>query len=237
MKLEDFLRVKKVKCVDNTNMALTKNKHYQLLGLTVRSALVYNDNGDEAWVWMSRFEPVLDDDLKSEQEIYTKENSMDKSTNTNEQKFKVGDRVYVGLTGKIAKVTRIVNDYVYVANGNNQIETWIPVVWHATQENYDALCKLYPNIKFETLDNSKFKIGDKVYCPSMLDGYIYVVKDNQATLLPLFVSNDHEDCYSFNTDGINEHNNPIVYHATEENCKALQVLHPDIEFETPPKEL
>ena len=82
---------------------------------------------------------------------------------------------------------------------------------------------------------STFQLGDEVYCPSLLDGEIYVVKaNNKATNIKnvFFVSNDSGDCYSFGSDGYNAYNNPVVYHATPENQKALQTLHPDTLFVT-----
>ena len=89
-------------------------------------------------------------------------------------------------------------------------------------------------------DTPKFKVGDPVYCPSLLDGRIYKARENDRYLndgCKLFVANEHEDCFDFEVDGSNQYNNPIVYHANEETRQALQVLHPDIEFEQPPKPL
>ena len=64
--------------------------------------------------------------------------------------FKVGDKVYVGLTGRVAKVTEIIDDEVVsVANENNEVRVWTTNICHATQENYEMLCKLYPHIEFE----------------------------------------------------------------------------------------
>jgi hypothetical protein len=67
-----------------------------------------------------------------------------------EPKFKVGDKVYVGLTGKIARVTKIIDDdVVNVANKNNEVRAWISNICHATQENYERLQTTFPDIKFE----------------------------------------------------------------------------------------
>ena len=64
--------------------------------------------------------------------------------------FKVGDKVYVGLTGRVAKVTEIVDDEVVsVANENNEVRVWATNICHATQENYEMLSKLYPHIEIE----------------------------------------------------------------------------------------
>ena len=64
--------------------------------------------------------------------------------------FKVGDKVYVGLTGRVAKVTEIISDEVVgVANESNKIRVWTTNICHATQENYELLTKLYPHIEIE----------------------------------------------------------------------------------------
>ena len=69
----------------------------------------------------------------------------------NAKPFKVGDKVYVGLTGKVAKVTEITDDdeVVSVANNSNRIQVWVTNICHATQENYGMLSKLYPHIDIE----------------------------------------------------------------------------------------
>ena len=67
-----------------------------------------------------------------------------------ETKFQVRDKVYVGLTGKIARVTKIIDDdVVSVANKNNEVRAWISNICHATQENYERLQTTFPDIKFE----------------------------------------------------------------------------------------
>ena len=63
--------------------------------------------------------------------------------------FKVGDKVYVGLTGKVAKVTEITDEVVSVANESNEIRVWTTNICHATEENYEMLSKLYPHIEIE----------------------------------------------------------------------------------------
>ena len=64
--------------------------------------------------------------------------------------FKVGDKVYVGLTGRVAKITEIIdNEVVSVANENNEIRVWTTNICRATQENYEMLRKLYPHIEIE----------------------------------------------------------------------------------------
>ena len=64
--------------------------------------------------------------------------------------FKVGDKVYVGLTGRVAKVTEIIDDEVVsVANESNEIRVWTTNICRATQENYELLSKLYSHIEIE----------------------------------------------------------------------------------------
>ena len=66
------------------------------------------------------------------------------------KQFKVGDKVYVGLTGRVAKVTEIIDsEVVGVANESNEIQVWITNICHATVENYEMLTKLYPHINIE----------------------------------------------------------------------------------------
>ena len=80
--------------------------------------------------------------------------------------FKVGDKVYVGLTGRVAKVTEIIDDEVVsVANENNEVRVWTTNICHATQENYEMLSKLYPHIEIEL--HSKPLTGSDL-CRAML---------------------------------------------------------------------
>ena len=71
-------------------------------------------------------------------------------TEASEPKFQVGDKVYVGLTGKITRVTKIIDDDVAsVTNKNNEVWAGISNICHATQENYERLQATFPDIEFE----------------------------------------------------------------------------------------
>lgn len=82
-------------------------------------------------------------------------------------KFKVGDKVYVGLTGKIAQVTEIIDDdVVNVANKNNEVRAWISNICHATTENYERLQATFQHINFEKPPK---ELTGSDLCRAMLD--------------------------------------------------------------------
>ena len=62
MKLDDFLKCKKVKCVKGCGRHLTVGETYRVLGLSVPNNLVQveNDNGFITEYDFEKFEPVLD---------------------------------------------------------------------------------------------------------------------------------------------------------------------------------
>lgn len=120
----------KVKCTDIESMYLTVGKEYDVVEVDEGFYKVKNDNGKLQWYCDSRFEVV--------------------TTPKDKQEFSVGDKVYVGLTGRVAKVTEIIDDEVVsVANENNEVRVWTTNICHATQENYEMLSKLYPHIEIE----------------------------------------------------------------------------------------
>ena len=123
---------------------LTKGKSYSVWGgYDGGNILVIDDSNMVVPYPLSYFEPICGVHTKSE----TAENDTKVGVNTT---FKVGDKVYVGLTGRVAKVTEIIEDEVVsVANKNNSRRVWTTNICHATQENYEMLSKLYPHIEIE----------------------------------------------------------------------------------------
>ena len=144
MKLDDFLKCKKVRCVKTCGGCLTAGKEYSVLD--IRMEIKVKDDEDEDCYWESdRFEPVLD---SAETQLQKME--LTPGFEAVEPKFKVGDKVYVGLTGRITQVTAIIdNDVVSVANKNNEVRAWVFNICHATQENYERLQAIFPDIEFE----------------------------------------------------------------------------------------
>lgn len=153
MQIYEFLKVKKVKCIDVGGMCLTKDKEYQLLGVTDRSCMINDDEGYETWASMQRFEPVPNNDVSK--------SAKDDSA------FKVGDKVYFPniAEGEVltlldnkachypffVNVVNRVNNSIYEldSNGKTKYGNFTDVVLKATQESYEMLCKLYPHIEFE----------------------------------------------------------------------------------------
>lgn len=59
MKLQDFLKCKKVRCVNGYNRKdLTDGKLYDVAGAACGRLRIHNDNGDELWYDMTCFELV-----------------------------------------------------------------------------------------------------------------------------------------------------------------------------------
>ncbi len=144
MKLQDFLKCKKVKCVKAHYNSLTVGKEYSVLNTRI-GVEVIDDAGSKYYWRANHFEPVLDSAENPPQKM-----ELTPEFDAVEPKFKVGDKVYVGLTGKIAQVTEIIDDEVVnVANKNNEVRAWISNICHATPENHALLSKPFPAIEFE----------------------------------------------------------------------------------------
>ena len=87
---------------------------------------------------------------EAEKQLQKMELTPEFETEASEPGFKVGDKVYVGLAGKIVQVTGIIDDdVVSVANKNNEVRAGISYICHATRENYERLQATFPDIEFE----------------------------------------------------------------------------------------
>ena len=211
IKLDDFLKCRKVKCVKGYGRHLTVGETYHVLGLSVPNNLVQveNDNGFITEYDFEKFEPVLDSaenplqnaeltpDFEAVEPVLANNsiNIQDIGTNildTNASikdtpKFQVRNKVYVGLTGKIVQVTEIIDDdVVSVANKINEVRAGISYICHATQENYERLQATFPHIDFEQPPK---KLTGSDLCRAMLEkGWNLVpcvvsdTSDNEALL-------------------------------------------------------
>ena len=61
----------------------------------------------------------------------------------------MGDKVYLFGTNYIEEITKIIGANIYLAGADFDASVSIKEICHATQENYELLCKLYPRIEFE----------------------------------------------------------------------------------------
>ena len=97
-------------------------------------------------MFLKDFTPIPNNDMsKSNSEIDISENSVDDVNTT----FKVGDKVYkYGETD--VKTVLEVFEYGYMQISNYPHRVNHESICHATQENYENLCKLYPHIDFES---------------------------------------------------------------------------------------
>lgn len=148
MKLDDFLKCKKVRCVKGYGRHLTSGKTYPVLGLSVPNNLVKveNDNGFITEYDFGRFEPVID---QVENPLQNMKLTPEFEAEASEPRFKVGDKVYYRADEEIFVISDV-SDF-----GDVQIKYWredyhnSKYFCHATQENYEMLCNLYPHIEFE----------------------------------------------------------------------------------------
>lgn len=134
MKIDDFLKVKQVRCISEDCSNLTAGKTYEVLGVTRNVIKIVDDENEEWWFSISCFEPVIEPAEKLPQVAGSK--------------FKAGEKVYFSTDPDI----KIVSD----VNNDNTVRFFGEFGWadssrccHATQENYEKLCSLFECIDFE----------------------------------------------------------------------------------------
>lgn len=146
MKLDDFLKRKKVRCINSYNHGyLTENKVYDVIGAMFGWLKIRNDNGDNIWCDMTCFKLVIE---SAENHLQNMESTPE--FEAVEPKFKVGDRVYIP---NIKNICTIRDDgKVITSNGQyycDLSDSYDLCFVLATPENHALLSKLYPHIEFE----------------------------------------------------------------------------------------
>ena len=146
MNLDDLLKVNSVRCIKTkVHEDLVEGEIYEVEGFNDETIKIVDRNGYSSWHNKNLFEPVINNDMsKSDNEIDISENSVDDVNTT----FKVGDKVYkYGETDVKTVLEVFENGYMQISNYPHRVNH--ESICHATQENYEMLCKLYPHIEFE----------------------------------------------------------------------------------------
>ena len=147
MKLDDFLKRKKVRCINRDNHGyLTENKVYDVTGVDRDSVYIVNDNDNEDGYLYKHFEPVLDSAENPRQDM--KLTPEFEAVVPHVSEFKVGDPVYKYGETDVKTVLEVfengymrISDYPYRVNHET--------LCHANQENYERLQAIFPDIEFE----------------------------------------------------------------------------------------
>ena len=139
-KLKELLKTGRARCIFDSGIPfLTKGKSYDVWGgYSSGDISVIDDSNMVVPYPLSYFEPI---DIPSK----TTENGTKSSF---ESGFKVDDKVYKYGETDVKTVLEVFEDgYMRISNYPHRVNH--EVICHATQENYEMLCKLYPHIEFE----------------------------------------------------------------------------------------
>lgn len=146
MKLDDFLKCKKVRLLTDGYTNLNKGSEYNLVRLEV---VISNNAGIEGRYPLDSFEPVTDLLKSAENPLQNIELTPEFETEASEPKFKVGDKVYLFGADYIEEITKIIGANFYLAGADFDASVSIKEICHATTENYERLQATFPHIKFE----------------------------------------------------------------------------------------
>lgn len=204
MKLEDFLKCKKVKCVKAHYNSLTVGKEYSVLNIRI-GVEVIDDAGSKYYWRANHFEPVLDSAENPLQDM-----KLTPEFEVVEPTFKVGDKVYFSTDPDIKIVSDVNNDNTVRFMGESD---WVSgdSCCPATQENYEKLCSLFECIDFE--QPPKVLTGSDL-CRAMLEKgwkyvpcYVHDGSDDEAINRKHYVSVKNEtprSGYNFSGTGAND---------------------------------
>nr|WP_313379299.1 hypothetical protein [Moraxella sp.] len=161
MKLQDFLKCKKVRCVKAYDDCLKIGKEYSVLN--IRMEVEVRDDEGGRYYWESdHFEPVLDSAENPLQgvELTPEFEAVEPIT---APRFEAGQKAYCPWlnVGRLVLLESNHADYLfaetvkgrqYFNNDGTSVNVTShaqPDLFHATQENYELLCKLIPWVNFE----------------------------------------------------------------------------------------
>ena len=146
MKLDDFLKPKKVRCINSDNRKdLTDGKLYDVIGAIFGRLKIRNDNGDNIWYDMTCFKLVIE---SAENPLQNIELTPEFETEASEPKFEVGNKVYKYGETDVKTVLEVFEDgYMRISNYPHRVNH--EVLCHATPENHAVLSKPFPAIEFE----------------------------------------------------------------------------------------
>ena len=217
MKLDDFLKVKKVRLLTDGYTNLNKGSEYNLVRLEV---VISNNAGIEGRYPLDSFEPVIDSAENPLQNI-----ELTPEFEAVEPKFKVGDKVYCPISGgsiftlheqdsdcyPLFLGTGIYEDDTFDYTGVWRRGQKVPSLYHATEENYKKLSDFYPHIEFE--QPPKVLTGSDL-CRAMLEKgwkyvpcYVHDGSDDEAINRKHYVSVKNEtprSGYNFSGTGAND---------------------------------
>ena len=212
--LNDFTQCKKVRCVNNNGFQdLTVGKEYEALRVYGDNVVLIDDAGDEYQYDIRLFEPVIETVVQDSDEPQA------------EEIFKDGDKAYCPyVSGQIFTVCRDdrynKDGLIIVDKFNKEIArivkgvtefSKISIIFHATEENRQALQVLHPHIEFEKppvvlqgsdLCRAMLERGDK-YVPC----YVSDVSDDRAMNRKLYASVTNKtpkSGYNFSGTGAND---------------------------------
>ena len=195
MKLQDFLKCKKVQCVKGYD-CLTVGKEYSVLD--TRIEVKVKDNTGDLCYWESdHFEPVMPESETSADSVDLHPEFEVLDNHVSEPKFKVGDKVYVFGKSYITKIAEFSKDGE-IAILPTKTQCHLHELCHATQENYERLQATFPDIKFEA--PPKQLIGSHLTRLLCVRGkrriYGYASNDKDMDL-----TGREALCYGYNSDG------------------------------------
>ena len=210
MKLDDFLKCKKVRCVNvGGHVYITAGKEYDVINLDEDSVYIVNDNHEEYDYLYKYFEPVLESEKNPPQGM---ELTPEFEASEPKFKFKVGDKVYIPNIKNICTI----RDDGKVITSNGQYYCGLSDSYDlcfvlATPENHALLSKLYPHIEFEQPPK---ELAGSDLCRAMLEKgwkyvpcYVHDGSDDEAINRKHYVSVKNEtprSGYNFSGTGAND---------------------------------